>query len=88
LIFSLSNLKSFKFIKLQIHQDFKELYPGKEDGLISKWDSTKEVLINLFNVEITKSDEYGRKLLIDLTVTDIGIFKKYICSPISFVINM
>jgi len=56
--------------------------------LISKWDSTKEVLINLFNVEITKSDEYGRKLLIDLTVTDIGIFKKYICSPISFVINM
>jgi len=41
--------------------------------LISKWDSTKEVLINLLNVEITKSDEYGRKLLTDLTVTDTGI---------------
>ncbi|XP_071576808.1 uncharacterized protein [Temnothorax nylanderi] len=57
---------------LLIQQDFKELYPGREDGLISKWDSTKEVLINLLNAEIAKSDEYGRKLLKDLTVTDTG----------------
>ncbi|KMQ88400.1 hypothetical protein RF55_12125, partial [Lasius niger] len=56
---------------LLIQQDFKELYPGREDDLISKWDSTKEVLINLLNAEIAKSDEYGRKLLIDLTATDI-----------------
>ncbi|XP_071571495.1 uncharacterized protein [Temnothorax nylanderi] len=55
---------------LLIQQDFKELYPGREDGLISKWDSTKDVLINLLNAEIAKSDEYGRKLLKDLTVTD------------------
>nr|XP_012215648.1 PREDICTED: uncharacterized protein LOC105668052 [Linepithema humile] len=55
---------------LLIQQDFKELYPGREDGLISKWDSTKEALINLLHAEISKSDEYGRKLLTDLTVTD------------------
>ncbi|XP_026828146.1 uncharacterized protein LOC105286608 isoform X2 [Ooceraea biroi] len=55
---------------LLIQQDFKELYPGREDGLISKWDSTKEVLINFLNIEIAKSDEYGRKLLTDLSTTD------------------
>lgn len=59
----------------QIQQDFKELYPGKEDGLLSKWDSTKEALIELLNAEISKSDEYGRKLLIDLTDTETGIYK-------------
>lgn len=68
--------KHVESINLQIQQDFKELYPGREDGLISKWDSTKEVLINLLNAEIAKSDEYGRKLLTDLTATDIGIYKK------------
>lgn len=62
-----------ELIGLQIQQDFKELYPGRENGLISKWDSTKEILINLLNVEIAKTDEYGRKLLEDLTITDTGI---------------
>lgn len=65
-------------IDLQIQQDFKELYPGREDGLISKWDSTKEALINLLHAEVSKSDEYGRKLLTDLTVTDTGIYKKIV----------
>lgn len=64
---------------MQIQQDFKELYPGREDGLISKWDSIKEVLIDLLNAEIAKSDEYGRKLLTDLTTANIGIYKKTIC---------
>lgn len=78
--FFFSNFFSFKFkyvksINLQIQQDFKELYPGREDGLISKWDSTKEILIDLLNAEIAKSDEYGRKLLTDLTVTDSGIYE-------------
>jgi len=61
LIFSLSNLKSLSNLLNYRFSKIKELYPGKKDSLISKWDSTKEVLINL-NVEITKSDEYGRKL--------------------------
>ncbi|KYN20117.1 hypothetical protein ALC57_07545, partial [Trachymyrmex cornetzi] len=34
------------------------------------WDTTKEVLIDLLNAEIAKSDEYGRKLLTDLTAAN------------------
>lgn len=65
---------------LQIEQDFKELYPGREDGLISKWDMTKTAVIDLLKTEILKSDQYGRKLLSDLIVTDAGIFlKKHTC---------
>lgn len=59
---------------LQIQQDFKELYPGREDALISKWDSIKEVLIDLCNIDISPSDDYGKKLLIDYSVTDQGIY--------------
>lgn len=55
--------KYAELINLQIHQDFKDLYPGRETSLISKWDSTKEVLINLFNAEIAKSDVYGGSYL-------------------------
>ncbi|XP_071573280.1 uncharacterized protein [Temnothorax nylanderi] len=55
---------------LLIQQDFKELYPGREDGLIAKWDSIKDVLIDLLNIEVAQSDEYGKKLLADLTTTE------------------
>lgn len=58
---------------LQIQQDFKELYPGREDGLMSKWDITKNALIDLLKAEISKSDQYGRKLLTDVIATDTGI---------------
>ncbi|XP_024886201.1 uncharacterized protein LOC112463825 [Temnothorax curvispinosus] len=55
---------------LLIQQDFKELYPGREDGLMSKWDITKNALIDLLKAEISKSDQYGRKLLTDVIATD------------------
>lgn len=47
----------------QLHQDFKELYPGKEEGLFSKWETAKELIIELAVTEIPVSDIYGRDLL-------------------------
>lgn len=43
--------------------------------MISKWDTTKEALIELLNVEIAKSDEYGKKLFTDLFAIGAGIYE-------------
>lgn len=50
-------------IFFQLNQDFKELYPGKEDSLFSKWETAKELIIALAETEIPASDIYGRHLL-------------------------
>ncbi|XP_011699846.1 PREDICTED: uncharacterized protein LOC105457091 [Wasmannia auropunctata] len=68
--FKLWNVLQLPNAYLLIQQDFRELYPGREDGLISKWDTTKKPLINLLKAEISKSDQYGRKLLTDCIATD------------------
>lgn len=47
----------------QLNQDFKELFPGTEDSLFSKWETARELLIELGDAEIPVSDIYGRDLL-------------------------
>lgn len=51
------HFKHAQLTDMQIQQDLKKLYPGREDGLISKWNSSKEVLINFLDTEIAKSDD-------------------------------
>ncbi|XP_011859037.1 PREDICTED: uncharacterized protein LOC105556553 [Vollenhovia emeryi] len=48
---------------LLLNQDFKELFPGREDGLFSKWEIAKELIIELAETEISISDIFGRDLL-------------------------
>lgn len=42
----------------QINQDFDELYPKREAGLITKWDATADFIVELVRRETAKSDSY------------------------------
>ncbi|XP_072746992.1 uncharacterized protein [Anoplolepis gracilipes] len=48
---------------LLLNQDFKELFSGREEGLLSKWETAKELITELAEIEIPSSDIYGRHLL-------------------------
>ncbi|XP_043473400.1 uncharacterized protein LOC122505684 [Leptopilina heterotoma] len=56
-----------------LNQDFKELYPGREDGLVTKWETSKAFIIDLIKKETSQSDSYTLKQLDDYAKTPEGL---------------
>ncbi|XP_043479151.1 uncharacterized protein LOC122510795 isoform X1 [Leptopilina heterotoma] len=55
-----------------LDQDFKELFPGKEDGLLARWETRKILIVNLIKKEVAKTDLHTLKLLKDYDAAPEG----------------
>jgi len=64
-------------IFFQLNQDFKELFPAREESLFLKWEIAKELIIELAETEIFVSDIYGRDLLKQYHAASAGKYTSF-----------
>jgi len=65
-----------------VAQDFKELFPGRENCLIAQWENHRAPIIKLIRKEVSRNDTASLHLLNSLDATETGkkIFPIYFIS--------